>query len=517
MAKRHVLSMIVLICALWACSGGRPGEGENDAGPPAHVGHAIERIPPIPVPSAEAADVPQGFRVEAVVVDLSYPTSVEFDEEGRLYVAEAGYVYGDDSAPARILRVSSDELEVVAEGLEGPVTDLLWHRGKLLISHRGKVSVLEPTGRLKDIVEGLPSDGDHHNNQLVAGPDGKIYLGQGTATNSGVVGVDNFLFGWLSHKPNVRDVPARDLRLTHRQFETMNPLRMAEHGAHEGMKVKTGAFRRFGETAGEADRVAGALKANGVIFRMNPDGSHLEVFAWGLRNPFGLAWTADGKLYASDNGYDERGSRPIAHAPDCLWEVKPGAWYGFPDFVAGVPVTDPRFKPKHGPAPEFLLEEHPPVEKPVLELPRHCAAAKMEFSKSAEFGHEGELFMAQAGDMIPITGGHDERSGFQVVRVNVATRKAEPFFRAKKTALGPKGLEHVVTSAPKRPVDVRFSPDGTALYVADVGSVAVLPGPVSRPKAFEGTGVIWRISRVGREVAGPKPGISAKPGAHLIR
>lgn len=29
-------------------------------------------------------------------------------------------------------------------------------------------------------------------------------------------------------------------------------------------------------------------KASGTILRMNPDGSGLEVYAWGLRNPFGV-------------------------------------------------------------------------------------------------------------------------------------------------------------------------------------------------------------------------------------
>ncbi len=75
--------------------------------------------------------------------------------------------------------------------------------------------------------------------------------------------------------------------------------------------VKTFAFHPFGKTPPDDGAVRGAVKASGTILRMNPDGSDLEVYAWGLRNPFGVAWGPDGKLYASDNGYDERGSRPI--------------------------------------------------------------------------------------------------------------------------------------------------------------------------------------------------------------
>ena len=64
-------------------------------------------------------------------------------------------------------------------------------------------------------------------------------------------------------------------------------------------------------------------------------------------------------------------------------------------------------------------------------------------------------------------------------------------------ALGPPGpFQYVVTPAPKRPVDVRFSPDGNALYVVDIGAITALPagaGPMAR--AFPKTGVVWRIVR----------------------
>lgn len=68
------------------------------------------------------------------------------------------------------------------------------------------------------LASGLPSDGDHHNNKLTIGLDCLIYFGQGTATNSGVVGVDNYKMDWLADHPNSHDIPARDIRLKNRTY-----------------------------------------------------------------------------------------------------------------------------------------------------------------------------------------------------------------------------------------------------------------------------------------------------------
>lgn len=448
--------------------------------------------PRVPAPDPAAVELPGGFRAQVVVADLTYPSSIEFDDSGNMYIAESGYVYGDHAAIPRILRVSSDgDIEVLTDRLIAPVTDLLWHNGELYVSHKTKISIVDSSGAVRDLVTDLPSLGDHHNNQLTAGPDGKIYFGQGVATNSGVVGIDNFVFGWLSLYPDVHDIPARDIRLRNEEFITLNPFVFASKDAP---MVRTQPFAPFA-TEREGDTVRGRLKANGTILRMNADGSNLEVYAWGLRNPFGVMWSQDGNLYAADNGFDDRGSRPIAHAPDCIWRIRQGAWYGWPDFAGGIPVTDERFRPEGKPQPEFLMAEHPPVEKPIATIDHHQGVTKMDFSTSAEFGYEGQMFLAEVGDMTPITGAHQQPRGFQVVRVDVNAGRVEPFFRAKRSALGPRNLEYTVTAGPRRPVDVRFARDGREMYVVDIGAITVMPTIVPSVQPHPGTGVIWRIVR----------------------
>jgi glucose/arabinose dehydrogenase len=66
-----------------------------------------------------------------------------------------------------------------------------------------------------------------------------------------------------------------------------------------------------------------------VIYRCNPDGSELEVYARGFRYTYALKVTPDGRLFTISQGLDKRGVRPI-ETPDALYEVNQDSWYGFP-------------------------------------------------------------------------------------------------------------------------------------------------------------------------------------------
>ena len=454
--------------------------------------HYAPRIPP---PDAKAAEVADGYQASVFLTGLQYPTSIEFDGVGKIYIAESGNIDGDWVAPARVFEFPADNPAgntgtVVADQLSGPVTDLLWHDGRLYISHRGKISVLEG-GKVRDLVSDLPSWGDHHNNQLTVGPDGKIYVGIGTATNSGVVGVDNYLLGWLLPWPDFCDVPGKDITLVEQQFESADPL--SALAKNKAASVQGSAFAPFGKTLSSLT-VKGQAKATGAIVRIAAAGGKVELYAWGLRNPFGLIWSPEGKLYASENGLDERGVRHVANAPDNLWEIKEGAWYGWPDFASGIPVTDPRFKAKGKPSAGFLMKEHPPVEKPLMTFEPHASVVKMDFSPSEEFGHKGQMFLAASGDFAPGTALEQKRAGYWVKRLDLASGKAEPFFHTKPSALGEGDMAYVTTAGPKRPIDVRFH--GDALYVVDIGAVTFTQsgvGPAPRP--FPGSGVVWKITR----------------------
>jgi hypothetical protein len=167
----------------------------------------------------------------------------------------------------------------------------------------------------------------------VVGPDEKLYFSQGAMTNSGIIGLDAYEIGWLARLPHSHDLPGLEVQLAGVNVRTPNPL---EPGDGE---VETGAFVPFGTSTQPGQRVPAHLPATAAVMRCQLDGSALELVAWGLRNAYGLGFLPDGRLLAIDQGADDRESRPVGNAPDLLYEVRQGAWYGWPDFIGGDPVT----------------------------------------------------------------------------------------------------------------------------------------------------------------------------------
>lgn len=454
------------------------------------------QIKTIPTRKLNAADValPPGYVIEPVISGLTFPSAATFDEAGNLYIIETGYAYGEVWEKPRLLRIEKGNKTVIAEGTQnGPWNGISFYNGAFYVAEGGereggRILKITKDGKITTLISNLPSMGDHHTNGPVI-KDGYIYFATGTATNSGVVGPDNSEYGWLKRFPEFKDVPCKDVTLAGINYTSANVL-----DSNSTAQVSTGAFVPFGTSTTAGQIIKGKIPCSGAVMRIALNGGAPELVAWGLRNPYGLALAPNGTLYATENAFDDRGSRPVWGAGDVLWEIKNDAWYGFPDFSAGQPIWNKEeFKVPGKDEVKKVLEQFPSeVPKPAAVLGVHSSSNGLDFSRSDVFGFNGEAFIAQLGDMAPKVGKVLAPVGFKVVRVNVNTGVVRDFAVNKGKRNGP--ASWLKKGGLERPISVKFDPSGTALYVVDFGTIAVNKNGVMPQK---GTGAIWKITKQG--------------------
>jgi glucose/arabinose dehydrogenase len=190
------------------------------------------------------------------------------------------------------------------------------------------------------------------------------------------------------------------------------------------------------------------------ILEFNPDGSGSRIYAYGIRNPVGIATNpTTGELWASVNERDGLGDNLV---PDYITHVQPGGFYGWPWFYMGG-RQDPRQQGKH---PELQSK----VITPDVLLQPHNASLEMTFYDGRQFPAEyhGDIFAAEHGSWNKAV-----RTGYEVIRVPMkdghASGEYEDFLTGFVTASG---------DVWGRPVGVAVAQDGS-LIVTDDGSNSV--------------------------------------------
>lgn len=420
-----------------------------------------------------------GYQIEVFAQDLESPSSIIFTDEGDLLVAESGYTSGNP----RILKFMQDHFEVLYDDFNITITGINYRNGILYISHRGSVSRILKNGTRQIIIAGLPSNGDHYNSAVVIGPDQKLYLGQGTVTNSGVVGNDN---DWVYTSPLLCDYPGDYIMLNGQNFETKSMLT----DVPSDEIASTGAFSPYGTPNLPYEIRKGYVKASSSILRSNLDGTQLEQFAWGFRNPTFLKFDNSGRLFVSNNGYNARGSRPISNAPDEFFSVISGVWYGWPDYSGGEPVNLPRFRPEGGIQPEFLIKNQPNIPpSPFVTFPPNSSIRGFDFNYNKEFGPYGDVYITEYGS-VDIGRNNDGISyagiGHRISKIDMKSRTNSTF------AINKSGFPASISKEGgfERLSDLVFGPDG-GMYVLDRG----INIPNSSNVFIPNTGVIWKITR----------------------
>ena len=422
--------------------------------------------------------VPQGYKIEVFAHGLDTPIGMAFTEDGDVLIADDGLLSGNP----KVLLLSKGNFKIIAEGFNVPITGITYRNKDIYVSHRGVITIVKMDGAKQNIISGLPSYGDYCNNKVDFDKDGKMYFGQGTATNSGVVGVDN---DWVFDCSFFHDQPGSYIMLNGQNFETPSMLIPA------GDVAITGAYSPYGvPNLQRFEILKGTIRASGSVLKSNPDGSELELVAWGYRNPVIVKHDLYNRLFVVNQGYENRGSRPIANAPDVISLIIPDTWYGFPDYAGGELVTLPKFAPAGGKQPEILFTNHPSVPpKPFAIFPPYSGIMGMDYNKNPDFGVVNDMYIAEFGNkgINTYTGGENKPEvGSRIAKVDMNTGEVSTF------AINKSGYPAYIGQGGglSRPTDVEFGPDG-AMYIVDY-AITTKENPYDY---IPNTGVIWKVTK----------------------
>lgn len=281
--------------------------------------------------SATAATVDSQIRFEKTPLPLSFGyqwTSVTVGPDKRLYAGtRTGQIVRFDLNPDGTF-AGSRTIQTVRTGNGGSeriITGLAFDPSStaakpvLWISHG--VNVLEAadnwTNKISkltganlqnytDVVFNLPrSARDHLTNQMAFGPDGLLYVAQGSQSAQGAP--DN---QWGLRQETI--LSAAILQINTRAITTPLNVKTTDAGGSYNPRKK---------------------------------GNPVRLFATGVRNAYDLVWTRDGKLYAPVNGSASGGNAPagggapaLNNVPtqnDFLYQVVDGGYYGHPNPARG--------------------------------------------------------------------------------------------------------------------------------------------------------------------------------------
>jgi glucose/arabinose dehydrogenase len=204
-----------------------------------------------------------------------------------------------------------------------------------------------------------------------------------------------------------------------------------------------------------------AEKNRACVHVYSPQGAFVGIFAWGIRNPVGLAiHPSTGQLWTSVNERDDLGDNL---APDYITHLENG-FYGWPYYYTGG-NPDPRLNGAH---PELK----PYVIVPDILIQPHSASLGMTFYTGSQFPPEytNDAFAAEHGSW-----NRSEMAGHEVVRVPLDDGKSNGVYQDFVT-----GFVDDNGNPWGRPAGVAVAYDGSLLVTDDQAKI------------------IWRVSYDGR-------------------
>jgi quinoprotein glucose dehydrogenase len=247
--------------------------------------------------------VPKGFKVELFAAEplLANPVAFSIDEKGRFYVAETFRLHAGVTDIRSHMTWLDDEL--ASQSVENRVEYMKRFEGKRIGDYT------KETDRVKLVWD---SNGDGKADQSTVFSTGYNNIEDGLA--SGVLAYrGNVYFAnipklWLLRDGDGDGVAESRKALLHGFGVRVGFLGHDLHGLKIGPDGKL--YFTIGDRGahvttkdGANDRTVENLE-EGAVYRCNFDGTGLEIFARGLRNPQELAFDAYGNLWTGDNNSD---------------------------------------------------------------------------------------------------------------------------------------------------------------------------------------------------------------------
>ena len=379
--------------------------------------------------------VPAGFRIALWAAEpmLANPVAFDIDARGRVFVAET-YRYRSSTLDIRdYMQILEDELANRNQA------DFL-----AMINRRFDAASVKELGvesELLRLVEDRNHDGVADFSTVYA--DGFNSVLDGIA--SGVLARRDEV--WFTNIPSLWRFTGAEKAVTRQEVSRGYGLRFNFtghdlHGLAWGPDGKL--YFSVGDRAAHATGPDGAVADTpdaGAVFRMNADGSKLEIFARGLRNPQSLAFTENGDLFTGDNDSDQTDEERLVHVVengDTGWRIG----YQYAPLGRGGPwISEKLWLPRNGEQPAYLLS-------PILNL---------------EDGPSGLAYYPGTG-LNPSYAGNFFISHFtgSIARAGIFTYKV----KASGAGYAPAAAAPFLTNA--LPTDVKFGPDGK-IYLSDWG------------------------------------------------
>jgi quinoprotein glucose dehydrogenase len=244
--------------------------------------------------------VPKGFKVELFAAEplLANPVCFSIDEKGRFYVAETFRLHDGVTDIRGHMNWLDDDL--ACKSVEDRVAMLKKFEGKNITNY----------ARLSDRVRLLEdTDGDGRADKSTVFADGFNNLpdgiGAGLLARKGNVYYSDIPNLWL-----LRDITGRGVANVKKSLSYGYGVRVGFighdlHGLRFGPDGKL--YFSIGDRGAHVRTKEGATIENhetGAVYRCDPDGSGLEIYASGLRNPQELVFDQYGNLWTGDNNSD---------------------------------------------------------------------------------------------------------------------------------------------------------------------------------------------------------------------